>query len=277
MNKITLLVLIICGSFQFGFTQKITITDTIVGAQNLKSYTAENVLITDRPDATESPSTIPQGFVQIETGALYESYEENSIKLEAFTYNTTLVRIGILNNLEMRIGWDFVEGRTTLDNTRLTNVSSGFNPLLFGAKIAIAQEDGWFPEIGFLGHLYLPFTASKDYRPETTGVDFRFSFAHTLTENSSIAYNIGAQWGDDNPEAAYIYTLSYAYSISKRFGAYAEVYGDLPENSKSNHYWDAGLTYLIKNNLQLDATVGRSFTEGQDLLLSAGFSLRLPK
>lgn len=83
-------------------------------------------------------------------------------------------------------------------------------------------------------------------------------------------------WSNDSPEASYIYTLAYGYSISDKFGAYAEVYGDLPEDSKANHLWDAGVTYLISNNLQLDASFGTSFTEGQDLLLSAGVSFRIP-
>ena len=56
--------------------------------------------------------------------------------------------------------------------------------------------------MALLGHLYLPFTAGEDFKPETTGADFRFSMAHTLNERSSLSYNIGAQWGDDSPEVA---------------------------------------------------------------------------
>lgn len=236
-------------------------------------------LITDRPDATESPNTIPAGYIQVETGAFFESFEANNIKTEDFTLNTTLVRIGLLDNLELRLGWDFVEGTTHINGNKLNNITSGFNPLLFGAKVNIASENGSFPEIGLLGHLYLPFTASTDYKPETTGVDFRFAFAHTLSEKANLSYNIGAQWGDndnDSREAAYVYTIAYGLGISEKLGAYAELYGDMPENNKANHFWDAGLTYLISDSVQLDATVGTSITEGQDILLSAGVSFRLP-
>lgn len=233
-------------------------------------------LITDRPDATESPSPMPKGFLQVETGAFYESFEENNIKTEDFTYHTTLVRFGLLENLELRLGWDFVEGKTKVNGNTLDDISSGFKPLLFGFKTGIAKENGGFPEIGFLGHLYLPFTASTDYKPQTTGADLRFSFAHTLSENSSLAYNIGAAWGNDSPEAAYVYTIAYGHGVTEKLSAYAELYGDLPENNKANHLWDAGLTYLLSNNVQLDATVGSSITKGQDLLLSAGISFRVP-
>ncbi|MBX2828123.1 MAG: transporter [Flavobacteriaceae bacterium] len=234
-------------------------------------------LITDRPDATESPATVPVGLLQIETGAFYTSFEKDNVKQEVLGYNTTLLRYGILNNLELRLGWNFEEGRTSIGGNRLDDVQSGFSPLLAGLKVNIAQEDGFLPTIGLIGHIFLPLSASSDYRPETTGADFRLSFDHTLSETSSIAYNIGAEWGNDSPEIAYIYTLAYGYSLTDRLGVYGELYGDFPEDSKANHLWDAGFTFLVQNNLQLDATVGTSITEGQDLLVSVGASYRIPK
>jgi hypothetical protein len=73
-----------------------------------------------------------------------------------------------------------------------------------------------------------------------------------------------------------LYSLSYGYSLSDKTGIYTEIYGNLPENSKSNHLWDAGVTYLISNNVQLDATIGSGITDGQDILLSTGISFKLP-
>lgn len=126
-------------------------------------------LITDRPDQTESPNAMPKGFLQVETGAYYESFKDNNIKTEDFTFNTTLVRYGLLDNLELRLGWDFVEGKTKVNGNALANVSSGFNPLLLGVKTSIAKENGYFPEIGLLGHIYLPFSASTDLNQKPQG------------------------------------------------------------------------------------------------------------
>ncbi len=244
---------------------------------NAQEKEAVDELITDRPDATESPNTVPLKSLQIETGVYYESFEEAYIKYELIGYNTTLLRYGLLKNLELRLGWSFEEGRTTVDGDQLDDITSGFSPLLLGMKVEIIEEKGLRPDIGLLLHLNLPFLASTDYRPETTGANFLFSFAHTISEKSSIGYNIGAQWGDDSPELSYLYSLACGYSFTDKFGVYAEVYGDLPEDNRANHLWDAGLTYLLQNNIQLDTTIGKSFTPGQDLLLSAGMSIRIPK
>lgn len=239
-----------------------------------KSFDA---IVTDRPDATEASSTVGKGVLQFETGGLYETFEANNTKSENYTYNTMLIRYGILDNLELRLGWNFVEGVTKVNGNKLNNVMSGLTPLLLGMKIDITEENGAMPEIAIIGHVFPVFSASADYRPEYTGIDFRLSLSHTLSEKSSIGYNIGAQWGNDSPEAAAIYTVAYGYSITDKFGMYAELYGDLPEDHSANHYWDAGFTYLASNDLQLDVYFGTSITEGQDLLLGVGFSYRIKK
>ncbi|WP_229724529.1 transporter [Winogradskyella forsetii] len=84
-------------------------------------------IVTDRPDATEASSTVGKGTFQIETGGLFESFEENNTKSENYTYNTILIRYGILDNVELRVGWDFVEGITKVNGSKLDNVTSGLS------------------------------------------------------------------------------------------------------------------------------------------------------
>ncbi len=227
---------------------------------------------TDRPDATEASSVVPKGFLQVETGGLYESFKQNDIKFERTVYNTTLIRYGLLDNFEFRLGWNYEE--QTISG--VANSFNGLSPLLFGMKVSIAEEKNGMPEIALIGHLFLPFSASTDFKPNTTGADFRFSLSHSLSENTSIGYNIGAQWGNDSSEIAYIYTVAYGIGLTDKIGFYAELYGDLPENSSANHFWDAGFTYLLKPTIQFDATIGSGITKGQDILLSAGVSFRVP-
>lgn len=253
------------------------VTMSIFGLVTAQETTDLGPLVTDRPDATEASSTVGKGVLQIETGGLYDTFEDNGIKTENYTYNTTLVRYGILDNMELRLGWDFVEGSTKINNTKLDNVTSGLSPLLLGVKIDIAEEKNGWPEVALIGHMFPIFSAAQDYRPEYTSIDFRFSLSHTLSEKSSLAYNIGAEWGNDSPEAAPIYTIAYGYSITDKFGMYVEAYGDFPEDNKANHYWDAGFTYLVSNDLQLDTYFGTSITKGQDLLLGVGLSYRVLK
>lgn len=233
-------------------------------------------LITDRPDETEAPNLISKGFLQVETGAFYKDFESGAFREELFGYNTTLLRYGLLENLELRLGWDYVKRINEINGSEIST-KYGFEPLLVGAKIGIAEEKGLLPQIGFMGHLFLPFSAAKEYRPETTGVAFRFAFSNKISENSDLSYNIGAKWKDDSPEAIYIYTIAYGYDLTNKLGVYIEIYGDLPEKSGTDHYWDGGFTYLLSNNVQLDVLAGTGFNNEQNLFIGGGVSFRVPK
>lgn len=260
------------SSFLSGFASLLFFFFAIISLSAQEKNSLE-ALITDRPDQTESPNVMLKGFLQVETGLAYESFKENNIKTEATTFNTSLLRYGLLDNLELRLGWDYTEGKINTIN----NVTNGFSPLLIGVKVSIAKETEKSPEIGLLVHTSHPFFAAEDYKTKSTGVDFRFAFAHTLSEKSSLSYNLGMAWNGESTSANYLYTLAYGYSVSEKIGAYVELYGNLEEGAQSDYLWDAGLTYLISNNVQLDATVGTSITKGQDLLISGGISFRLPK
>nr|WP_245910880.1 transporter [Nonlabens arenilitoris] len=197
------------------------------------SELSQNALITDRPDATESPYTVGKGNFQIETGALFidDSFDDNDIKTTV--YNTALLRYGLSDNFELRLGWDYINSNTKFRGREVFD-ATGFTPLLVGAKIEITDEEGWIPQIGLLGHLRLPFTAVSEFKPEDTGMDFLFSFDHTLNDRAGLAYNLGARIGDDR-SLEYIYSLAYGYSITEKIGAYAEVYGFFPESDQAGH------------------------------------------
>jgi hypothetical protein len=231
-------------------------------------------LVTDRPDATESPSLVRKNFLQIETGGFYTEDSDNGLTIKELTYNTTLLRYGLLDNFELRIGLDYRETEIGLQGSNQTIDLNGTSPLLLGAKIGIADGDGWKPKIAIMGHLTMPLTASSDYKPDNTGMDFRFAFDHTINDRSGIAYNVGARIEPGNPELQYLYTFAYGLDLTSAIGVYGELYGFFPENSSANHLWDAGFTYLANNDLQFDVTVGSGITGSQDLLLSAGLSYR---
>ncbi len=277
--KIAMLLLIITG-FDSVLAQQnnhSTPTKDQVGTKNIDHN--DYSIITDRPDATESPNTVEPGFIQIETGGYYTRFEENEITFETLGYNTTLARIGLLENLELRLGVNYEDNRVTskMGATETTADFKSFTPMLAGIKINLFEGRSG-TDFGFLGHIYLPFTTHTPDgvtpEPSTTGADFRFSVGHELSERSGIAYNLGGQWAGDDTGMAFVYTVAYGYALSDKIGAYVELYGDAPELSSANHYWDAGFTYLAGWNLQYDLTFGRSITEGQDLLLSAGLSYK---
>ncbi|QHI37272.1 hypothetical protein IMCC3317_26510 [Kordia antarctica] len=242
--------------------------------ENIKDY---GVIVTDRPDQTESPTLVPKGLLQVETGFMYEEITTDNIESNTTTFNTMLLRYGLLDNLELRLGLDIAGTKNSARNSNFEDKFSGLSPLYVGFKIGITEEKGALPEIGFLGGAFLPFTAATKYKPENTGGDFRFSFAHTLSENWSFSYNLGAAWDGNSSNVSYVYTTVLGHSITEKIGCYLEFYGDFPESDRANHLIDGGFTYLVSNNIQLDLSGGTGINTDQDFFISTGISFRLPK
>lgn len=192
---------------------------------------------------------------------------------EITNYGTGLLRYGLLNNLELRLGVDYSKIKNKERNIFLNNEQSNFGSLLLGFKIGVAKEQGVFPEIALLGNLSLPYTSKF---VKMTGIDFRFAFSHTLSVRSGLAYNLGAGWDGENNGLQYIYTLSYGYSLTNRLGWYGEVYGDAPENREASHFVDSGFTYQLVSNFQLDAYIGTGLKGDTSLIVGGGFSYRIP-
>ena len=83
-----------------------------------------------------------------------------------------------------------------------------------------------------------------------------------------LSYNLGSEWDGFTPEPTFIYTLATGFSITESFGSYVELYGFAPQKQSARHSWDAGFTYLINNNVQLDIHAGTAITKMHRITLS---------
>ena len=224
-------------------------------------------LVTDRPDQTESSIVVPPGYFQLETGwSLTHQGQENTHEFPA-----TLLRIGIARLVELRVGlngyvWEMVEPSPQRENIEL------------GAKIHLWQEGGWIPEAGLL------FSVSVPRRADSV---FRLALSHSLSERISFAYNLGAAWeseldGDQDMNRLSIiqYTATLGIDLNDRTGTFVEVFGDLPLSAGggSEHLLDGGLTYLLRENLQVDASGGIGLSQdADDWVVGLGVTIRLPQ
>jgi hypothetical protein len=234
-------------------------------------------IITDRPDQTEASSLVPTGGLQIETGFIYESDNEGNVHNENVTYNTTLVKYGVNENFELRMISEYLSERTVVNESQLR--LTGLSPLALGVKVRIADEKGYWPQTSLIGHINLK-TGSRGFIPNSTAVDFRFTFAHTLSEKFSLSYNLGAEWSGDetNSDATFLYTASLGYSINSRFGAFLETYSFFPERSKADNRLDGGLTFKLTPVIQWDLSAGVGLSENSpDSFISTGISARFFK
>ncbi|HEY5744862.1 MAG TPA: transporter [Chryseolinea sp.] len=231
-------------------------------------------LVTDRPDQTEAPVLVPKGGLQVETGFQYEKDRQDGLEQTNFTYNTTLIKYGVNDHFELRFITEYLGERSKIAENQISR-TQGISPLALGVKIKLAEEKGFWPQAAFIGHINLR-TGSKDFNPNYTAADFRFTFAHTLSEKFSLSYNLGAEWNGETPDAAFLYTLSLGYAATNRLGMFVESYSFFPEKDKADNRFDCGVTYKFTPVLQWDISGGVGLSRSApDYFLSTGLSFRL--
>jgi len=234
-------------------------------------------LITDRPDQTESSAVVPFKSLQIESGFLLENDESEFFKNRYYAYNTSLLRYGLFDNFELRLGLEYLEKKILQKYDDKIIVKSGLSPLYLGFKVKIVDEHNWKPEIAFLGGLILPFTANEFYKTTYTASNFRFSFGHTLSKTFSLGYNFGVEWDGESAIPNYFYSLALGIGATEKIGIFIESFGLLNEECDQEHLLDAGLTYLLLPNLQIDLSAGIGINkETIDNFISFGLSVRIP-
>ena len=148
--------------------------------------------------------------------------------------------------------------------------------MLVGFKARISEENGIVPKTSFIGHMSIPKLASKDFKADFYAPEFRFVMQHTLSPAVSFSYNLGAEWDGFTPEPTFIYTVATGFALTEKLGAFLELYGFAPQEDKSDHRFDGGITYLISNNFMIDFSAGAGITENApDYFAAVGFSFRL--
>lgn len=222
-------------------------------------------IVTDRPDQTESSSTVPKKSLQIESGMLIKFAEEGDVSLREIAIPTTLFRYGLGKLIEIRVANTYLN----IKEKNTSNEISGISDLEIGAKIQLFKKESSKTEIAFLSHVVLP-TGTKEVSFEKLGTINKLSVSHVLTDNIGLGYNLGYNYfGYENGFITYSLVLGIA--VTERVGMYLEPYGSVGIFDEHLANFDAGITYLVKDNFQLDFSFGTGINYTMNYL-SAGFS-----
>jgi hypothetical protein len=246
----------------------------------VQAQSAPLEMITDRPDRTESSYVVPRGLWQFELGW---GHGEASLGDEDLLFDQvpeTLVRYGLLDRLEFRIGWNGIQSQKTGDDR-----ISGSGDTQLGVKIGLWAERGAVPRAALLAGVSLP-SGSRQFSTRRTDPGIRLALSNDLTERFSLGGNLGVAWetseegnSDRDTFPRGLYTLALGVSAFEKTGFFAEFFGDTAVNGSTSaaNNIDGGLTHLVRPNVQLDFAVGKGISsESLDWFLTLGVSFRLP-
>lgn len=246
---------------------------------------SDEPLVTDRPDQTESASIVPAGRVQIETGAATARREAGDVDTELSRLGGTLLRVGVSARAELRFGWDGVLRLENRADSGATLDGSGDSAV--GAKILLVEARGRRPQSALIVTALLP-TGDDALGRERVDPSFRLANSHELTPRLGLGYNLGADWfslrddddGQTHTLSRVVYTVVLGVGLGARTGAFVEAFGSVAasEDGGPAHALDAGFTWLVRHNVQLDATAGLGLSDEADAwFLGFGACARFPR
>jgi len=227
-------------------------------------------IITDRPDQTESSSTIPKGSFQIESGILFESIKDKGFSEEILLAPTVLSRYGITKGIEIRLLTEFASVKDKL----LNGTVKGITDLQIGTKIQLFKKKGINTEIAALSHIIVP-TAKYDLSINKFGVINKLAISHELSNTIALGYNFGYDYYGTG-KGKLTYSLSFGFGITDKIGFYLEPYGNIIEFDNHESNFDTGVTYLINNRFQLDGSYGTGINHNMNYI-SVGMSINILK
>ncbi len=214
----------------------------------LFSTTLNAQIVTDRPDQTESSSTVGKGQLQLESGFLlgFEGDEGNSLRQILFP--TNLFRYGLFQKIELRLVNQYEVLKIGEETTQ------GISDLEVGFKIQLLKDDNRNTEMAFLTHVLFP-TGTMELTNDDFGTINKLSISHALSENIGLGYNVGYNYfGEDKGDLTY--SLALGVGVNDKVGLYVEPYGQITNMEDFVLNFDAGMTYLANENLQFDLSFG---------------------
>jgi hypothetical protein len=243
-------------------------------------------LVTDRPDFTESTDAVPMGRFQLEAGYTFTVDREGSNRTRTHSAPELLLRVGLAEDFEIRIGWDGYswtesqfEERTGRGGRRTRELwSQGANDLSLGFKQKLWEQKDNVPHFGVIGAITVP-SGSPSVSSGHIDPEVVLLWAYDLTDTVTLAGNVGFAY-PSNEDGRFFQTsgsISVAITLTDRIGSYIEYYGFYPnaEHNDDAHFINGGLTYLISNDVQLDARIGAGLNEeADDFLAGVGFAIR---
>lgn len=228
-------------------------------------------------DVTESPTSTLKGAAQIEIASSYETFKVGNAQNYSYTAASVLGLYGITDDVELRVGLDFIQDGVRINRQKPNSVLSGYTPLQIGLGADIISEKGMWPKITLIGDAFIPATGGTDFRVDNLGIALKVGFFHNLGPNqkAQLNYNIGADFGND--DLAYIYALTFLQNIGSIGGAYLELNGNFPNGFSPNHYVSAAFYWTPTANIQFDTIVGRGINANQDFYLTGRLQVYIPK
>jgi hypothetical protein len=232
-------------------------------------------LSTDRPDTTESPYTVDAGHLQIEMSFAEYARDGGSEEWDAVPAN---LKVGLLNNVDAQF---VLQPYQDIDADDAPH-AAGFGDAQLRVKVNLWGNDGGDTALAVMPFVQFP-TGEDDL---TAGhAEYGVIVPLLMTVDDKTAFTVMAEADfvrdeeNDGWDTELLHTASLARDVTERVGVFIEYVGVLPlggGDADYQAYADAGATYALTDDVQLDVAMNIGLTDNaEDLRVFAGVSFRI--
>jgi hypothetical protein len=268
-ESLLLLTLLVCGGFAPLAAQQPRVFEGIWPRARLEPLTepaeAENRfeghLETDRDSFTPAVKTVDKGRWIVESAY---SYIENRRALETHSLPELLIRYGLTERIELRLGWNYEVGQ---EGNAVSGSGAEIDPtkrglareseISYGVKARITDQSGWMPASSAILQASTPTYGKETATTFVATYVFGWEFENKWRTDAALRYGTGIEEGDHHNLWAPSFVVSAP--IGERWRVHAEYFGIFSQNKAANtvqQYFSPGVHYLVTRDFEVGIRLG---------------------
>lgn len=212
----------------------------------------EPVLVPDRPGCTWGADVLPYQKVSWENGFSFERGTDG----RCLTLPSTIVRYGIFQNVELRVGTEF----ELFEEPPFVTKEFGVAPITIGTKIKCFEGEGAIPSVSVLAEFASPHVGSINLLPSHIAPHLYLILEQAFNDSFGFCYNAGLEWDGETATPTTFLALGAWFTIVGDLGGFVETNNYL--HPDGNQYMtEFGLTFSPSSRLQLDIEADLDFQQ----------------
>lgn len=235
---------------------------------------AQQRMVTDRPYFTQTTSTVLPGVYQLEAGYTFRRFG----RTDTHRIGEPLLRTGLIEGLELRVGLPSFLSASREDPGGVDE--SGIGDAHLGMKLGLFESgvaEG-LPSLALLLGTGVPvgddFFGADGWEPEA-----RLALDWSFTERLGLGANVN--YAQRDPDLGDRYdewgaSVLLGFPLTRTLSGFGEYFAIRPDVGGDLDQLDAGVTWLMSRDLQLDARIGVGIDSpvDDDFFIGVGFAKR---
>ncbi|MGV3607195.1 MAG: transporter [Planctomycetaceae bacterium] len=240
----------------------------------------EDEIETDRDSFTPSMVTAARRRMIVEAA---HSYIDNHHVPDTHSFPELLVRYGVNDWLELRMGWNYEVGGAA--NPASGSVPGDFEEeshleaehrALYGLKAQLTSQEGWRPNSIFILQGYTPTGGVVSKTQMSAGYGLGWKLPNRWSWDSSLRLSTSDEHGDNfnvwSPSTVLKIPIGEKWKIH---GEYFGVFSDGREKETVQHYFSPGAHYLIHRDLEIGVRMGWGLNDqSANMFVNSGLGWR---